>query len=206
MVLNLLDEASRFVEPKRKDRWFLAFSDIPIEGAGGGSEKENNLAFCAQTAARPSVTFNVVETRRLNDRFYWSGAPTWNELSTTFYDYINGPNSVSQILWKWKDKLHYSITGQMGFKRNYSSTSAMLALLTPEGEMAEKWFLFNIFPITIDGGDLSSEDDGVAMVSATWRYDYAIHEDETVETPDTQSTALNTGVAEIEGAESPPNQ
>ena len=200
MTLNLLDDTSRTTEPKRKDRWFFAFNDIPTVG----EQKENNLAFVAATAARPAVTFNQVETHRLNDKFYWAGKPTWNEMPSTFYDLIYGATSATQLIWKWKDKVHYSITGQMGFKRNYSAPSCMLAMLTPEGEISEKWFLFNVWPAAIDSGDLSSEDDGVAMVSVTWRYDYAIKEDETVTTPTTINKAIKK-VTDIEGAESPPN-
>ena len=199
MTLNILDEASRFVEPKRKDRWFLAFNDIPTDGR---SQKQNDLAFVAATAARPAITFNQVETHRLNDKFYWAGKPTWNELPTTFYDLIYEANSATQIIWKWKDKVHYPITGQMGFKRNYTASSGMLALLSPEGEIAEKWFLFNVWPASVDHGDLSSEDDGVAMVTVTWRYDYAIHEDEELATPSTVTTAIK-DVTAIENAESP---
>jgi hypothetical protein len=41
------------------------------------------------------------------------------------------------------------------------------------------------------------------MVSVTWRYDYAYHEDETVETPSSVSTDIRS-VSGIEAGESPP--
>ena len=201
-ALNLLDEASRIIEPKSKSRWFLAMHQIPTDGAETGP---NDLAFAASTAARPGMTFNQIETHRLNDKFYWAGKPTWNELPMTFYDFINEANSVSQILWKWKDKIHDPVSGQMGFKRNYSAPSAMLAMLTPEMEVAEKWFLFNIWPTNLDGQELSYEDDGIAMMSVTFRYDYALHEDEDVKTPDSIANT-NAETAAIETPEAPPEQ
>jgi len=168
MSLVLSSTQSSTLEPLRKNRWVLQFTTVP----GGG--EASNLAFCAHTARRPSITYNVQESQRLNERFYTAGKPTWSELPMTFYDYIQGEKSVSQTLWNWNLAIYNPVTGAMGFKKDYA-TSATLGMLDPSGGIAQVWNMFYIWPYTIDWQELSSEDDGFSEVACTFRYDFAIN-------------------------------
>jgi hypothetical protein len=176
MALALSSTASSTLEPIRRNRWVMQFTAVP-----GGGDAEN-LAFAAHTAARPSITYNVVEHQRLNERFYIAGKPTWNEIPMTFFDFIQGPTSVSEILWNWNNAVYNPITGAMGFKNEYT-TSGTLAMLDPAGGIVQVWNLFKIWPYTIGWGELSADDDGVAEVSVTFRYDYAVKGTDSDTTP-----------------------
>lgn len=145
----------------------MSFTTIPGGGDGG------NLTFCAHTCNRPQITYNQTEIHRLNERFYTAGKPTWSELTMSFYDYIQGPNSVSEILWNWNQTIYSPITGAMGFKVEYS-TSGTLAMLDPAGGVVQVWNLFYIWPHTITYNDLSAESDNPMEVGTTFRYDYAV--------------------------------
>ena len=169
MALALSSTKSSTLEPMRKNRWVMQFTDTP----GTGSGIPEDLAFAAHTAARPTITYNVIEYQRLNERFYYAGKPTWSELPMTFFDFIQGPGSVSQILWDWSNTVYNPITGAMGFKNDYK-TSGTLAMLDPAGGIVQVWNLFYIWPFTVNWGDLSADDDALAEVSVTFRYDYAV--------------------------------
>lgn len=145
----------------------MSFTSIP----GGGDA--GNLTFCAHTCNRPQITYNQTEIQRLNERFYTAGKPTWNELTMSFYDYIQGPNSVSEILWNWNQTIYSPITGAMGFKVEYS-TSGTLAMLDPAGGVVQVWNLFYIWPHTITYNELSADSDNPMEVGATFRYDYGV--------------------------------
>ena len=170
MAIVLSSSQSSTLEPLRRNRWVIQFTSVPGDATGNGVDR---LAFAAHTAARPTVTYNVTEMQRLNERFYVAGKPTWNELPMTFYDFIQGPDSASEILWNWSQTVYSPITGAMGFKTEYS-TSATLAMLDPSGGVSQVWNLFYVWPFTLSWGELSSEDDAVAEVSITFRYDYAV--------------------------------
>jgi hypothetical protein len=167
MALALSSTASSTLEPMRRNRWVMQFTSIPGDGSA------ENLAFAAHTSARPTITYNVVEHQRLNERYYLAGKPTWSELPMTFFDFIQGATSVSQILWNWNNVVYNPITGAMGFKKEYT-TSGTLAMLDPAGGIVQVWNLFYVWPFTVGWGDLSADDDGVAEVSVTFRYDYAV--------------------------------
>ena len=147
----------------------MQFTTVP----GGGSNE--NLAFAAHTATRPSITYNAVEYQRLNERFYTAGKPTWGEIAASFYDYIptSGNDSASNILWNWNQIVYSPITGAMGFKKEYA-TSGTLAMLDPSGGVVQVWNLFYCWPMNLAWGDLSAEDDALAEITVTFRYDYAV--------------------------------
>ena len=168
MALALSSTKSSTNEPLRRNRWVIQFTEIP-----GASEQAENLAFVAHTATRPSVTYNVIEHQRLNERFYIAGKPTWNELAMTFFDFIQGLNSASENLWTWNKKVYDPVTGAMGFKKDYT-TNGTLAMLDPAGGIVQVWNLFYVWPFTINWGELSADDDAIAEVSVTFRYDYAV--------------------------------
>ena len=170
MPLTLSSSQSSILEPLRKHRWVMQFTAIPGVSA---SESATSLAFCAHTAQRPTQTYNVTELQRLNERFYIAGKVIWSELPMTFFDYINGANSASEILNNWSKMVYNPVTGQMGFKKQYT-TSGTLAMLDPAGGIVQVWNLFYIWPFTINYGELSADDDGLAEVAVTFRYDYAV--------------------------------
>jgi hypothetical protein len=168
MAITLSSSQSSILEPLRKNRWVMQFTTVP--GSGTGPDK---LAFCAHTCTRPTQTYNVTEYQRLNERFYMAGKVTWSELAMTFFDFMEGTNSVSSILYTWSNVIYNPVTGQMGFKKDYA-TSATLAMLDPAGGIVQTWNLFYIWPFTLTFGDLSADEDGLVEVAATFRYDFAI--------------------------------
>lgn len=171
MPLTLSSAQSSTLEPIRNHRWVFQFASVP--GATADTP-EQKLAFAAHTASVPEVSFNQIEHQRLNERFYVAGKPTWNELSCSFYDFIRGAGSAGQLLYDWSQQIYNPITGQMFFKTQYT-TSATLAHLDPAGGIVRMWNIFYIWPATVGfGAEVSSEDDAINDVTATFRYDYAV--------------------------------
>ena len=168
MSITLSSSLSSTLEPMRKNRWVMQFTTVP-----GSTNGPDRLAFMAHTASRPTQTYNQTEYQRLNERFYMAGKMTWSELTMTFYDFMQGPESVSNILYTWSNVIYNPVTGQMGFKKDYA-TSATLAMLDPAGGIVQTWNYFYIWPATLTFGELSADEDGLCEVSAIFKYDFAI--------------------------------
>ena len=170
MTITLSASKSSTVEPIKKNRWIYQFTSIP----GNDGDKVSDLAFAAHTATVPQVSYNAIESMRLNEKFTSAGKPTWNDLSATFYDYIDGAASAGQILYNWSQSIYNPITGQMFFKKQYS-TSATLAQLDPAGAIVRLWNVFYIWPQSVGWGDaLSYDDDAISECNVTFKYDYAL--------------------------------
>lgn len=170
MPISISSSQSSTLEPMRKNRWAMQFTNVP---GATGDDATGRLAFCAHTCTRPTITFSEIEQHRMNERFYLAGKPTWNSLPMSFYDFIQGAQSCSHILWEWANSIYNPITGQMFFKTQYM-TSATLAMLDPAGGVTQVWNMFYIWPQEVAWNDLSSEDDGLVETNATFRYDYAV--------------------------------
>jgi hypothetical protein len=168
MAISLSSSRSSTLEPMRKNRFVMQFAYIP----GGGDPTE--LAFAMHTSTIPQITYNVIENHRLNEKFFIAGKPTWNDLTSSFYDYIAGTKSTGQILYDWSQSIYNPITGQMFFKSQYT-TSATFAQLDPAGGVARLWNLYYVWPSSVGWGDaVSYDDDAIAECNVTLKYDYSI--------------------------------
>lgn len=183
-MISLTSAISSKLEPMRKNRWAIQFTTIP----GGDAAQVNALAFCAHTSGIPNAEIAVTEMNRLHEKFYVAGRPTHGNLPMSFYDYMNA-NSPAQIIYNWYTNIYNPITGQQGFKQDYSTT-ATLAQLDPLGGVIRVWNLFYVWPSTFNYGDtLSYDDDGLLDINITLNYDFAIKGTDIDTTPTAQSFA-----------------
>ena len=147
-------------EPKRKNRWLLRFpSDLGIQ------------EWWLASASRPTITQSDVEIQFLNTSTYVLGRFVWEAIDVTFRDAI-GP-STTQAIMEWVRLGSESITGRQGYAAGYKR-DVYLEMLDPTGVVVEKWELQGTMLTTVNFGDLSMDDDGIADVSATLRFDRAI--------------------------------
>ena len=169
MALVISDSKSSTLEPLRQNRWFIQFTNIP----GRNTAAAENLAFCCYEADSPKVSVGENSTHRLNEEFWIAGKPSWDAINLKFYDYIQGANSATQILYDWSRKVYNPVTGQQGFKTEYT-TSAILAKLDPKGRIVQVFNIFYAWLKDISWDNLSASSTDLCSVSATLRYDYAI--------------------------------
>jgi hypothetical protein len=66
-----------------------------------------------------------------------------------------------------------SVTGRQGYAVGYKK-DIELEMLDPTGVVIEKWVLQGTMLTTVSFGDLSMDDDGIAEINATLRFDRAI--------------------------------
>ena len=147
-------------EPKRKNRWLLRFpSDLGIQ------------EWWLASASRPTITQSDVEIQFLNTSTYVLGRFVWEAIDVTFRDAI-GP-STTQAIMEWVRLGSESITGRQGYAAGYKR-DVYLEMLDPTGVVVEKWELQGTMLTSVNFGDLSMDDDGIADVNATLRFDRAI--------------------------------
>jgi hypothetical protein len=123
------------------------------------------------SASRPSITINAVEIPFLNTSVYISGRFNWEPITVTLNDPI-GP-SATQAIMEWVRLHAESITGRMGYKAGYAKT-VEIEMLDPTGVVVQKWVLENTIIESSDFGDLSMDDDGLAQITLSLRFDRAI--------------------------------
>jgi len=147
-------------EPKKKNRWLIRFP------AALGIQE-----WWLSSAGRPSIEQNEVEIPFLNTSTWVIGRFTWSTIEVTFRDPI-GP-SASQAIMEWVRLHSESITGRQGYAAGYKK-NVDVEMLDPTGVVIEKWQLQGTMLTNVNFGDLSMDDDGIAEITATLRFDRAI--------------------------------
>ena len=147
-------------EPKKKNRWLIRFpSELGIQ------------EWWLASAARPTITQNEVEIPFLNTSTWVIGRYVWETIDVVFRDPI-GP-SASQAIMEWVRLHSESITGRQGYAAGYKK-NVHVEMLDPSGVVIEKWQLQGTMATTVNFGDLAMDDDGIAEITCTLRFDRAI--------------------------------
>lgn len=147
-------------EPKRKNRFLFRF---PTE-----------LGFqewWMSSAARPTIVQSDVEIPFLNTSTFVVGRFTWETIDVVLRDPI-GP-SASQAVMEWVRLASESVTGRQGYAAGYKK-DVYIQMLDPAGVVMENWLLQGTFPTSVNFGDLSMDDDALADITLTLRFDRAV--------------------------------
>lgn len=160
-MANLLLSMPVAFEPKKQNRFILRFpSKLGIQ------------EWFVETAERPKYTSEETELKFLNTSTYVIGRFTWETMSVKFRDPI-GP-SAAQALMEWIRLHSESVTGRQGYSSGYKA-QIDLELLDPTGVVIEKWVLEGTQLKDVDFGSLDYGSSDVANITATLRFDRAIH-------------------------------
>lgn len=147
-------------EPLRQNRWLMRFpSDLGI------------MEWMLSKASRPSIKQNDVSIDFLNTKTHVIGKYEWESISVTFRDPI-GP-SASQAVMEWVRLHSESVTGRQGYACGYKR-DVEIEMLDPTGVVVSKWILKNTMMTDVKFGDLDYSSDGLAEITATLVYDYAV--------------------------------
>lgn len=148
-------------EPKKKNRWVFRFpSELGIQ------------EWWLASGSRPNISQEEVEIPFLNTSTWVIGRFVWDTIQVTFRDPI-GP-SASQAIMEWVRLHSESITGRQGYAAGYKKDLVFIEMLDPTGVVVEKWQLQGCMLTNVEFGDLAMDDDGIAEITATLRFDRAI--------------------------------
>lgn len=164
--------SSADVEPKRNYRW-----KVTLDAFGA-----DNILWWAKTVTTPSFDVSEVEHNFLDNKYYYPGRVSWNEVTLTLVDPIS-PDAVF-LTNKVLENSGYVVPGDPGFAANKptiskaKSTAAGFAklsiqVLNADGATIEEWTLNNPFIKSAKYGDLDYSNDELRTVEMTIRYDWA---------------------------------
>jgi len=160
------------VEPKRNFRF-----QVEITGLG-----TNSVLWWAKTVTTPAFDVTEVEHNHLDNKYYFPGRVSWNEVSLTLVD----PISVDAVALtnELLESSGYVIPSQppadpanLSTISKAKSTAAVgdviISILTADGNVIEQWTLRSAFIKSAKYGDLDYSSDDLRTVEMTFRYDWA---------------------------------
>ena len=156
--------------PMRNYRWKLEITGLNAQ----------SIVWWAKTVSVPSWDMNEVEHDYFDNKFYFPGRVTWQDVEVTLVDPVS-PSAVeltNQIL----TQSGYNILASAGKKATVSKAKAahpdamgdfVLQLLDADGTEKEKWTLKNALIKSAKYGELDYSNDDLRQISLTIKYDWA---------------------------------
>lgn len=155
---------------KRKFRW-----TFEIEYCCGEPNGRKVPASFVKMGNRPQIDFEEIEINYLNGKMFIPGKGTWQPLSVTYYDVAGlTSGSATTELLSWIASI-YDFTDPDCLPMNSSLGSyagrAKLMLYDGCGNPLESWLLNNVWPQSVNWGDLDMGSSDECTIELTLRYD-----------------------------------
>lgn len=160
--------------PMRNYRWQLQIKGMENDG--------NDIVWWAKTVNVPSWDMNEVEHDYFDNKFYFPGRVTWQDVEVTLVDPVS-PSAVDKTNAMLVGS-GYEIATAHGAKKTISKSKAadpngsgvgtfILTLYDAEGTEKETWTLNNAFVKSAKYGDMDYSNDDLRQISLTIKYDWA---------------------------------
>ena len=156
---------------KRKNRFLLYIPNI--------SADDSQVVNCLPPAksARPNISFKEIEVQHLTETLYFPGRPEWKPLELSLYDIRRRSHPVFNWLSQIYNPGNKSQGNQAGTYNpscdGFKKQQAILFLYDGCGAIIEKWVYENVYPISVEFGELSMDSSDVVMCDVSLRYDRA---------------------------------
>ena len=165
--------------------------DVAFRGTATGKPSDVlNLSLLSATI--PAFEFETGDVNRYNDSIkHITKFSANNDMTTSFYDYING--SATTIMMAWQSKVGFKLTGEIGYKSQYTcdmdlyvygpnrpgyksknSSNASQDVDDPAYELLMHFKIFNAYPRSVDVGEFSYDSAEIKKVQVQFGYDMIV--------------------------------
>jgi hypothetical protein len=162
------------VEPKRNFRF-----KVQITGLASNTGAPTDVLWWAKTVTTPGFDVSEVEHNYLDNKFYFPGRVSWNEVSLTLVDPISvdAVSITNELLVKSGYSVKASETSLQTMSKNKATSSGIekivIEILNADGIAIETWTLNQPFIKSAKYGDLDYSSDDLRTVELSVRYDWA---------------------------------
>lgn len=134
-------------------------------------------------AARPSLSIEETEINFLNAKTWIPGKATWESINVTYIDAADPQNpQYFKPLFDWLTSV-YNFTqfprpfdrDKMGSSRNDYAAVGILKMWDGCGTLLERWDLNDMWPTSVNFGDLDYSNSEEATIELTLRYSSVVY-------------------------------
>ena len=155
--------------------------DVAFRGTATGKPSDVlNLSLLSATI--PAFEFETGDINHFNDGVkHLTKFSANNDMSTAFYDYING--SATTIMLAWQSMVGFKLTGEMGYKEDYVCDMDLyvfgpnrpgISETNIQDEALMQYKILNAWPRSVDVGEFSYDNAEIKRVQVQFAYDMII--------------------------------
>ena len=177
---NTRPTISTDLDSVRAYSWELVFKRAPLDGTIGGSLNKP-LTLAAKQVNGIGMSVEDIEVNRVNDKVYYPGRPSMEELVVTFDNLQK--TKIDKILYELFSVTYDARTGTLGrggFLPGAASFSKVLKneidvlQLDGAGEIRNQIRLFGCYPKNITHGEYNYSTNEFHTLEMTFRYDHFV--------------------------------
>lgn len=158
---GLADEKVCF---KRKYRWMFFIPNVCGEGSP---------CLPPSKGGRPSLSFKEIDAQHVTETIYFPSKPEWKPVNLTLYDIKKNKNPVIEWIKKVYEVNNTTSIWKPSCGKGIKIGNCRLELFDGAGNTIEQWKLENVWPNSIEFGDLDYSSSEVSTIDLTLRYDRA---------------------------------
>ena len=175
-------------EPKRNYRFLVQITGL---GAGG----EASVQWWAKNFKVPSYEVGETAHDFMDNKYYFPNRLTWSDCTMQLVDPVS-PNAVALTNQVIIDSgYNVKTAGDLNRPETMSKEKAVGALgnvvvsiLNADGDTIEEWTLMNPFIKAVSFSDLSYDNDDLRTIDVTFRYDWAVCDNDGAKQSGTDTT------------------
>ena len=172
------DASAGVRDPKRQFRWVLYNDNIPM--------------YTLKKVAKPSFTVAESTHKYINHTFYYPGRVEWNTIAMTLADPVDPDGAATMVnVIKTGGYSPAIDPNQLSTMSKSKATNALgrvqIEQIDADGNMVERWVLWNAWIKDVKFGDLDYDGDDLTDIEIELRYDWAYLETDIAGVQGTQS-------------------
>lgn len=156
-------------------QWELHFYDVP------GLGDTQNLTLAAKQVNTLGFSVEDIEVNRVNDKVFYPGKPSPEELTVTFDNLLNDKTSVR--LWEWFRNIYDPISGEITRLKDdregsFKVPKVEVYLLNNKLKPISSIELYGVYPKAWKSSELNySTGTDFQTIEVTFRYDFMQHKE-----------------------------
>lgn len=171
-----LPKLSTALDSIRAYQWEIQFKVPSVLG----TDAESTITLAAKQVQGVGFAVEDIEINRVNEKFYFPGKASTEELTVTFDNLIQ--KDVSEFLFRWMQNTHNPTTGKQGYAGVIKARATILEL-GPDGTPLKAVTLGGIYPKSWKAAEFNySTVNEFHTIEMKFRYDAIIHD--SLATPD----------------------
>ena len=159
---------------------FEIFFKLPPFNPALGSEVDTKLTLAAKQVSQIGMTVEDIEVHRVNDKVFYPGKASPEELTVTFDNFYQENGRVAEVLWQWFSWIYDPTSGKLtekstGAESNWKSQSFTIVHLDAQGQPATETRIYGVYPKSWKTAEFNYATNEFHTIEMVFRYDFMEH-------------------------------
>ena len=174
-----LPQISQGLDSVRTYQWEMHF-DGEVFSDTTSSER---LVLAAKQVSQVGMSIEPIEVHRVNDKVFYPGKATPEELTVTFDNFYSLNTEVAKGLWRWYQSIYNPMTGMFDTAPGFTGvaptpgggnfkTTGRLYSLNPQGKPISETMLIGLMPISWKTAEFNYSTNEFHTIEMGFKYDF----------------------------------